>query len=261
MSRTIWIGNGWKMNKTLAEARAFAQQLAAFAADNELSLNLFTVPPFTALPTVCDILAPTPVKVGAQDMHWADSGAFTGDISPLMIKDAGAQIVELGHSERRAAYHEDDFAVNRKVRAALAHALIPLVCVGETAQEKDARASHETVARQVKIALHDVDPADIPTVILAYEPVWAIGTHGTPAEPSHAAAIHDTIRATVDDCGGTGAGDRITILYGGSVNATNAMSYLREPSVDGLFIGRAALDVSTLIAIIRDAHALIASYA
>lgn len=249
--RQRWIGTGWKMNKTLGEAEAYARSLRDFVQRTPVSLQLFVVPPFTALDRVCQTLGSTPIKVGAQNMHWQERGAFTGEISPLMLKDCGVHLVELGHSERRAAFGETDFTLNAKVQAALQHDLVPLICVGETASEKEYGAARETVTRQVKIALHGVTASAARRVILAYEPVWAIGDNGIPSEPGYANAMHRAIRQACADLWEDAVARDIPILYGGSVNAENAVPFVQQDEVDGLFIGRAAWDVGSFIRIIQ----------
>ncbi|MBW2121085.1 MAG: triose-phosphate isomerase [Deltaproteobacteria bacterium] len=246
-----WVGTGWKMNKLLAEAEAYARSLREFVDGHAPEIEVFIVPPFTVLRRTCEILKGSPVKVGAQNMHWEERGAFTGEISPLMVKDCGADLVELGHSERRAQFGETDYTVNRKVLAALGHGLRPLVCVGETGPEKAFGVARECVARQVKIALKDVPESRIGEVILAYEPVWAIGESGTPAEPDYANSVHGVIRDAVSGLYGSRAAGEVPVLYGGSVDAENGPLFVREKEVDGLFVGRAAWDVRGLIRIIE----------
>lgn len=184
-------------------------------------------------------------------MHWADSGPFTGEISPLMITECGAELVELGHSERRTEFGETDPYVNRKVRAALEHGLRPLVCVGEAAEERDYGVAEEVVARQAKIALHGVSAEMIAHVLVAYEPGWAIGNNGRAADPSHVDAVHRRIRAAVQSVHGEAVAGQLRVLYGGSVTRVTAAALAGSPEVDGLFIGRAAWDVASFIDIIR----------
>jgi L-erythrulose 1-phosphate isomerase len=249
--RRTWIGTGWKMNFVLAEAEAYLRELGAHlhrTAPGGL-MSVFVVPPFTLLRSVRELARGLPLLVGAQNMHWEESGAFTGEISPAMVKDCGADLVELGHSERRAL-GETDFTVNRKVHAALAHGLLPLVCVGETAEEKLCGAAQESVVRQVKIALHGVPRDRVQEVLLAYEPVWAIGAGGTPAEPGHVSRLHGAIRQAVRELHDSAAADRCSILYGGSVNLENARALLAAPNVDGLFVGRAAWKAQGLVELI-----------
>ncbi len=249
--KQTWMGTSWKMNKTIGEAEAYAHALRQFVQGRNLKSHVFIVPPFTALSRVCEILKDTRVLVGAQNMHWEESGPFTGEISPLMVRDCGAGLVELGHSERRAEFGETDFTVNRKVLSALEHQLRPLVCVGETAIEKQAGVAKECVARQVKIALKDVPSDRVPEVIFAYEPVWAIGESGTPAEPEYADSIQGLIREAIAQVYGPAAGIQAIVLYGGSVNAANATTLVQQPNIDGLFIGRAAWEAASFIRLIE----------
>ncbi|MGP1396828.1 MAG: triose-phosphate isomerase [Inquilinaceae bacterium] len=241
----FWVGTSWKMNKTVAEAEAFAR--AVRAAEPPPDVRLFVVPPFTSIGPFRNAMGDAPVMVGAQTMHWESAGAFTGEISPVMLRDVGADLVELGHSERRALFGETDERVSLKVRAALAHGLRPLICIGETAAERDSGVAVETVVRQARIALAGLEPDAVKRCLLAYEPVWAIGSGGTPAKPSDAAAIHAALRRAL--AGRSGAA-RLPILYGGSVNAENAAALAAEPDIDGLFIGRAAWDAAGFLAIV-----------
>lgn len=232
---------------TLAEAREYASVLREYVTRRDPGVHLFIVPPFTALDAVRRALGDAPVHVGAQNMHWCDRGAFTGEISPVMLTDLGVRIVELGHSERRAAFGETDVTVNRKVLAALAHGLRPLICVGEDAAERDFGVGPESVARQVKIALAGVAPGLLPQVLFAYEPVWAIGDAGTPAEPAYAAKMHEVIRAAIGASFGAHPAAQVPVLYGGSVHPGNVPAFAAEPGVDGLFIGRASWQVRSFI--------------
>jgi triosephosphate isomerase len=239
------------MNHLLAETEAYVRALRELVEAKNPKFQVFIVPPFTVLRRACELLKGSPVKVGAQNMHWEDGGAFTGEISPLMVRDCGAHLVELGHSERRAQFGETDFTVNQKVLAALKHGLNPLVCVGETASEKSFGVARESVVRQVKIALRDVPEDRVGELILAYEPVWAIGESGTPAEPGYANSIQGFIRETVSELYGETPARQVPVLYGGSVNTENAAPFVREPEIDGLFVGRAAWTVDGLIQLIQ----------
>ena len=235
-----WIGTSWKMNKTLAQAQAFAEGLAAADAAGDPRIQRFVVPPFTAVREVKAMLAATSVMVGAQNMHWADAGAWTGEISPLMLKDCGLDIVELGHSERREHFGETDETVGLKVEAAVRHGLVPLICIGETLAEREAGRAHEVLESQVRGALGrlSADQGAAP-ILIAYEPVWAIGENGIPATSDYADARHAEISALAEEV----LGRRIPCLYGGSVNADNCEELIGCPHIDGLFIGRAAWDV------------------
>lgn len=233
----FWIGTSWKMNKTLAEARAFAEGLAAADADRDPRIQRFVIPPFTAVREVAAMLAGASVKVGAQNMHWADAGAWTGEVSAPMLVDCGLDIVELGHSERREHFGETDETVGLKTESAVRHGLIPLICIGETLPERESGRAQEVLARQVRGALGklsaDQKGAEI---LLAYEPVWAIGENGIPATSDYADARQAEIIAVAEDV----LGRRIPCLYGGSVNPGNCEELIQCPHIDGLFIGRSA---------------------
>ena len=248
-----WIGTGWKMNFSIAEARAYAGVLRA-GLRRDPGLQAFVLPPFTAIAAVVEALGDAPVLVGGQDLHWEDRGAWTGEISGAMLRDAGATLAEIGHSERREWFGETDAWVNRKVHAALRHGLRPLICVGERAEEMRDGSGEAVVRRQVRAALDGVAAEALGRVLLAYEPVWAIGERGTPASPAQAAAMHRAIRADLVQWLGD-AGAAIPLLYGGSVNRGNAVALAQVPAVDGLFIGRAAWDPHGLIGIIADVTA------
>ncbi|GLS88188.1 triosephosphate isomerase [Cypionkella aquatica] len=238
MSKHVWVGTSFKMNKTLAEALAFAQALPQQA---DPRIQRFVIPPFTAVREVKSALAHSSVKVGAQNMHWADDGAWTGEISAPMLKDCNLDIVELGHSERREFFNETDETVGLKVEAAVRHGLIPLICIGETLAQREAGKATETLAAQVAGALGKLAPSQKSAqILLAYEPVWAIGANGIPATSDYADARQAEIVATAERL----LGRRIPCLYGGSVNPGNAAELIACPHIDGLFIGRSAWNVA-----------------
>jgi triosephosphate isomerase len=229
-----WIGTSWKMNKTLPEAQAFARALVGAA---DVRIQRFVIPPFTMIREVKAILRDTSVKVGAQNMHWADAGAWTGEISPLMLRDCGMDIVELGHSERREFFGETDATVGLKVEAAVRHGLIPLICVGETLADRESGRAAELLAAQTRAALAKLsEPQKRAEILFAYEPVWAIGEKGVPASPDYA----DARQGEIVEVAAAVLGRRVPCLYGGSVNAQNCAELIGKPHVDGLFIGRSA---------------------
>jgi triosephosphate isomerase len=235
----VWIGTSWKMNKTLAEGRAFATGLiSAEAADPRI--QRFIIPPFTLVREIKAMLVGTSVYVGAQNMHWDDEGAWTGEISPLMLKDCGLDLVEIGHSERREHFGETDETVGLKVAAAVRHGLTPLICIGETLAQREAGRARDTLAAQVRGALGRLseDQKSAP-ILLAYEPVWAIGINGIPATSAYADARQKEIADLAADILGRG----VPCLYGGSVNPQNCQELIDCPNVDGLFIGRSAWNV------------------
>jgi L-erythrulose 1-phosphate isomerase len=246
--RHLWIGTSWKMNKTRAEARAFATALSTAPITNDTRIQPFVIPPFTSISEAATLLASTRVRVGAQNMHWADAGAWTGEISPLMIKDAGATLVELGHSERRTHFGETNETVSMKVAAALKHGLTPLICIGDTREEFDAKRTAEVLARQVAAALSKIAPEHrTETILFAYEPVWSIGEGGTPAEPGFVNEQHILIKALTERV----IGRPLPVLYGGSVNPGNARELASQTNVDGLFIGRSAWAVEGYVGILE----------
>lgn len=248
MAKSLWIGTSWKMNKTLAEALAFADGLKAADEDRAQHVQRFIIPAFTAIREVKSRLAQTSVKVGAQNMHWDDGGAWTGEISPVMLKDCNADLVEIGHSERREFFNETDEAVGRKTAAAVRHGLIPLVCIGETLAEREAGRADEVLARQVRAALALLTPAEKQAEILvAYEPVWAIGVNGIPATMDYANARHEKISAVVE----AAMGRRLPLLYGGSVNPANCAELVSQAHIDGLFIGRSAWTIEGYLDILK----------
>lgn len=241
MTELHWIGTSWKMNKTLAQARVFADGLIAANPAADTRIQRFVIPPFTAVREVKTMLDQTSVKVGAQNMHWADDGAWTGEVSPVMLRDCGLDLVELGHSERRAHFGETNETVGRKVEAAVRHGLIPLICIGETLAEKQAGRAQDVLVAQLHGALGSLTGMQRQAqILLAYEPVWAIGVNGIPATADYA----DARQAEIIAVAGEMLGHRIPCLYGGSVNPDNCAELIACPHVDGLFIGRSAWDVA-----------------
>jgi triosephosphate isomerase len=238
-ARQVWIGTSWKMNKTLAEARAFAGGLLS-GGEGDPRIQRFVIPPFTAAREVKAMLKGTSVKVGAQNMHWADDGAWTGEISPPMLKDCGLDIVELGHSERREHFGETDETVALKTESAVRHGLAPLICVGETLAQRESGKAREVLDAQVRGALSKLAGRQkAAPILLAYEPVWAIGVNGIPATSGYADARQAEIVATAEAV----LGRRVPCLYGGSVNPDNCAELIACPNIDGLFIGRSAWQV------------------
>jgi L-erythrulose 1-phosphate isomerase len=249
--KTPWIGTSWKMNKTRAEARAYAEALKASSVVASTHARLFIIPPFTAIADVASILEGTPVRVGAQNMHWADAGAWTGEISPAMIRDVGATLVEIGHSERRAYFGETDETVALKVKAALTHDLLVLVCVGDTRQEYEAGQTSAALVRQVRAIFSAAEPQDRARIIIAYEPVWSIGEGGVPADPDFADRQH----ALIKDESLKLFAEPVDVVYGGSVNPGNCRELAKQDHVDGLFIGRSAWRTEGYLAIVESVMA------
>jgi triosephosphate isomerase len=252
--RQFWVGTSWKMNKTLAEARQFAEGLAAADSGRDPRIQRFVIPPFTAVREVKAMLADTSVKVGAQNMHWADEGAWTGEVSPVMLKDCGLDLVELGHSERREHFGETDATVGLKTEAAVRHGLVPLICIGETLADRESGRATEILASQVRGALSRLDDTQKKAeILLAYEPVWAIGENGIPSSADYADARHAEIAEVAQEL----LGRRIPCLYGGSVNPQNCEELIACPNIDGLFIGRSAWKVEGYLDILARCAATI----
>lgn len=241
-----WIGTSWKMNKTRAEAREFANILKASTVASTSKVQPFVIPAFPYIAEVADILRNTHVKVGAQNMHWENQGAWTGEVSPLMLKDCGATVVELGHSERRSYFNETDETVALKTKAAVQNGLIALVCIGDTRTEYEQGHTAQALEKQVRALLKYVSADVRGKVIIAYEPVWSIGEGGTPASPEF--ANEQQIRIAKLALEITGA--TVPILYGGSVNKSNCVELAKQLHIDGLFIGRAAWNAHDYIELI-----------
>jgi L-erythrulose 1-phosphate isomerase len=246
-NKTPWIGTSWKMNKTRPQARAFAEELAASSVASTQAVRAFVIPPFTAIADVAAILAQSTVRVGAQNMHWNEAGAWTGEISAPMLRDVGASLVEIGHSERRRHFGESDETVARKTMAAIAHGLLALVCVGDTRAEYEAGQTSEALLRQVRAALSGVGASDRAKVVIAYEPVWSIGEGGVPADPKFANQQHQIIKQESLRF----FASPVDVVYGGSVNPQNCRDLSMQAHIDGLFIGRSAWEASGYIAIVE----------
>ena len=249
---TLWIGTSWKMNGTLGSAAAYARALRAGLPAVDSSIELFVLPPFTLLATVSRGLSGTRVHVGGQNAHWCEAGAWTGEVSMQMLRELGANMVELGHGERRRHFGETDGSVNLKLRAAIRTGLRPLVCVGETRAEREAGSARKRVVDQVRRAVDGCDEAAADRLLIAYEPVWAIGEHGTPATPADIEPVHEAIRELLVRRW-PGARASVPVLYGGSVDASNAASFVGSPLVDGLFVGRAAWTAEGFLAVVEAA--------
>jgi triosephosphate isomerase len=249
MRKKIVAGN-WKMNKAVGEAIELATAVRRDLPDRS-DVEVVLCPPFTALKAVGDVIANTQIKLGAQTMHWEKDGAFTGEISAGMLRDLFCHYVILGHSERRALFGETDEIVNRKARAALAANLTPIVCVGETLQQREASQTEEVVRTQVLNSLANLGEG-MRQVVVAYEPVWAIGT-GRTATPRQAQEVHALIRRVLAEMAGGAVAQGVRIQYGGSVKPANAKEIFTQPDVDGGLIGGAALDASSFLQIVAAA--------
>ena len=249
--RKPMVAGNWKMNKGLYETRDLIREMYPVLRAVE-DVEIVVCPPFVGLGVARREVDESTIKLGAQNMHWADSGAFTGETSPLMLKEL-CEYVILGHSERRAMFGETDETVNKKALAALAHGLKPIVCVGETLEENQSGITAEVVSRQVRAGLEGLTQEQAEQVVIAYEPVWAIGT-GLAATPEGANAVHkDVIRPILREMFGEEIGDGMRILYGGSVNPGNAAELFGQSDIDGGLIGGASLKAESFIALVKAA--------
>ncbi|MBQ9431802.1 MAG: triose-phosphate isomerase [Kiritimatiellae bacterium] len=243
MRRKIVAGN-WKMNKTASEAAALIDGIKAATAGID-QVDIVVCPPFTDLKDAAAACAGSNVALGAQNVHWAESGAYTGEISAAMLKEIGVQYVIIGHSERRQYFGETDDSVNQRTKAALAAGFTPIVCVGETLQEREAGKIEEVIVRQVTEGFKGLSSAELAKLVVAYEPVWAIGT-GLTATPAQAQEVHALIRRTLAAISDGATAETIRIQYGGSMKPANAKELMDQPDIDGGLIGGAALKADTI---------------
>lgn len=251
MEKKIYFGSNLKMYKTISETTEYLENLMEKTKDiSRDEIELFIIPSYLSLPSTKN-MDKTLCKIGAQNMCWEESGQYTGEISPLMLKENGVDLVMIGHSERRHVFKESDYEENLKVKKALEHGFKTLLCIGETGQEKDFNISKEVLRTQLKIGLHDIDEKYLCNLWIAYEPVWSIGVNGTPASPSYAGLMHEYIRECLVELFGE-QGKDIPCLYGGSVNFDNSFDLIKQREIDGLFIGRAAWDADNFDKIIRN---------
>jgi triosephosphate isomerase len=252
MKKRPLIAGNWKMYKTASEAVTLVQTMKA-AAHLVSNVVIVICPPFTALSEVSKVLKDTAIELGAQNMYSAPEGAFTGEISPVMLKESGCRYVILGHSERRQYFKEDDILIHEKVKTALKYSIIPIVCVGETLAEREAKKHFDVVKTQFDDSLGRLEKDDIAKVVIAYEPVWAIGT-GKTATPDQAEQMHSYIRRLLNEKYGQEAGSRISILYGGSVKPDNTKALMEKPNIDGALVGGASLKAESFAQIIQEAQ-------
>ena len=252
MARKVFIAGNWKMNKTASEAKVLCEELKASLAPFAGKVEIAVCPTFTSLCTAVEVLKGSNVKVGAQNIHWADNGAFTGEISGAMLKETGVEYVIIGHSERRQYFGETDETVNKRIQAALKYGLKPIVCIGETLEEREGGKTEAVLEKQIKGAFAGISAADFASVTIAYEPVWAIGT-GKTATPDMAEETHAFIRKTVAGLYGCAAADAVVIQYGGSMKPGNSKDLVAQKDIDGGLIGGAALKADDFTALIRNA--------
>ncbi|HSF33163.1 MAG TPA: triose-phosphate isomerase [Candidatus Tectomicrobia bacterium] len=247
MRRPIIVGN-WKMHKTTAEAVALVKALHVSVAPIR-DVDIGVAPPFTALMVVAEVLRDSAIFMVAQNMHWEPQGAYTGEIAAAMLTDVGCKRVIIGHSERRRYFAETDATVNRKIRAALSSQLDPILCIGETLEQREAHATFGVLEQQIRQGLAEIAAEGMSRVVIAYEPIWAIGT-GRTASPAQAQEVHAFVRGLLGDLYGKALADEVRIQYGGSVNAGNIQTLMAQPDVDGALVGGASLEASSFAQIV-----------
>jgi triosephosphate isomerase (TIM) len=243
------IAGNWKMNKTVAEAIDFASRLRS-ALVGPLKTEVIIAPPFTALHAVAEVLGGSSIHLAAQNLHEAEKGAFTGEVSGGMIRESGCTYAIIGHSERRTLFGEVDEIIHRKLRAALSADLKPIFCIGETLQEREEGWMQSVIERQLKEGLNNLTAGDISRSLIAYEPVWAIGT-GRTATPAQAEEVHLFIREWMADRYGSERAAEIAILYGGSVTPKNIVDLMQQPDINGALVGGASLDVGSFVQLVE----------
>jgi triosephosphate isomerase (TIM) len=244
------VAGNWKMNLDREGATALARAVADGAPQS--GVQIIIAPPTIYLSSVAEVLATAPILLAAQNMHWAASGAYTGETSPAMLLDSGCRYVLIGHSERREHFFESDELLNRKIRAALDAGLHPIICVGESLAEREADHTRAKVEFQVRAALVGVSAEEMDRILIAYEPIWAIGT-GKTASPEQAQAVHALIRSVLEDLYGTATAEATRILYGGSVKPSNFAELMAQPDIDGGLVGGASLTADSFLSLARTA--------
>lgn len=251
VERKPLIAGNWKMNLNISESVELVNTIAAAVEDLE-GVEVLVAPPFTLLPAVRHAIGNGRILLGAQNMHWENRGAYTGEMSGKMLQEAGCTHVILGHSERRIFFGETSEMIDLKVKAAVLLGLIPILCIGETLEEREAGQTFEVIRKQLDVSLHNFKKDQLmpPSTILAYEPVWAIGT-GRTAAPSEAQEVHEFIRKWVEKIFDTSTANQVRILYGGSVKPENIVDLMSEPDIDGALVGGASLRAGSFIQIIR----------
>jgi len=252
MNRKRIIAGNWKMNKVIEESLSLVNELKEAVQGINDSIEIVVSPPFTTLSVINDIIKGSNILLAAQDVFWEDKGAYTGEISPVMLKDVGCKYTIIGHSERRQYFNETNETVNKKIKAVLKNDLSVIVCVGETLEERENETTFSVIGTQIRDGLNGLGQKDMEQVVIAYEPVWAIGT-GKTATPSQANEVHIFIRDTIKEMFGDEIASSITIQYGGSVNPSNITELMSESDIDGALVGGASLDSGSFIQIIRGA--------
>jgi len=251
MRRKVIAGN-WKMNNDLTGSKDLINKLVQELKNEKYNCEVIICPPFTSLAEAGNLLKGSSIILGAQNMHEEESGAFTGEISASMIKSTGSRYVILGHSERRTIFKESDQLINKKLKAALKNGLKPIFCIGETLEEREKNITNNVLKRQVTVGLEGISETELKDIIIAYEPVWAIGT-GRTATPAQAEDAHNFIRNLIKEKYSKNAAENIIIQYGGSVKPDNSGELLSQPDIDGALVGGACLKADSFIAIIKSA--------
>ena len=250
--RKPFVAGNWKMNKTVEQASLLVADVLP-GLQSMQKIEKVLCPPFPALMVVSQMTAGTAIGLGAQNMHWEEAGAFTGEVAPAMVKEFCNYVI-IGHSERRQFFAETDATVNKKVKAALKQGLTPIVCVGETLEENEAGRTAEIVKREVLEGLKDVNASDAVKLVIAYEPIWAIGTGKAASAEQAEEIIGKIVRGSLADCFGQEAAEQIRILYGGSVKGSNALEFFNMPNIDGALVGGASLKADNFIQICQAAQ-------
>ncbi|MDF1610759.1 MAG: triose-phosphate isomerase [Stygiobacter sp.] len=251
MRKKIIAGN-WKMNNDISATISLITELKKGITENTKA-TVIVCPPFTSLETTQTLLKDSIIKFGAQNMYYEDSGAFTGEISPLMLKSVGCEYVILGHSERRTIFQESDSLINKKIKTAIKHELKPIFCIGETLEQREKGITFEVCERQVKNGLEGISESELSHLIIAYEPVWAIGT-GKTATSEQAEEVHSFVRKLIEKMYSKNLAEKIVIQYGGSVKPENAKELLSQPNIDGALVGGACLKADSFLKIIDAAN-------
>lgn len=249
--RTPMIAGNWKMHKTSAEAVLLARQIREAVADIK-QVEVVLCPPFTALAAVEDVISGSKLRLGAQNLHWEEQGAFTGEVSPLML-DGLCDYVIIGHSERRQYFGETDETVNRKIKAALSHNLLPIVCVGEDLAQNEAGETQAVVGGQVKAAFAGISAAEAAQIVIAYEPIWAIGTGKTASAEDANGIIASSIRGVIAGLYNDEVAQQVRVQYGGSVKPNNVEGFMAQPDIDGALVGGASLKADDFTRLVKGA--------
>ena len=249
MRKKVIAGN-WKMNNNLSESQNLISKLSAGLSSEKINCDVIICPPYTSLQEVSSLTRNTVMKLGAQNMHYEESGAYTGEISASMLKSVGCEYVILGHSERRTIFGENDSLINRKIKKALQSNLKPIFCIGETLQERESGVTKDVIKRQVVDGLKEISLNELTGIIVAYEPVWAIGT-GKTATPAQAEEVHEFIREIISGLYNKDAAENLIIQYGGSVKPDNAAELMSQKDIDGALVGGACLKADSFISIIK----------